>query len=265
MSFCSHCGTQYEDGAKFCSNCGKSLLSGNLTQNHDAQNSGKIPISNQLGKTIANDIYCPNCHHPLKAFMTQCPSCGCELRNKISSLKEFKIQYDTAVSDKQKIDLIRTYIIPNTREDIIEFAIYASSNINAQVYAGGIRDNPQIEFTEAWITKFEQAYQKAKLILAGDTYLQELEAIQSKKTEEIKKAKKEGQFANKKRKNKIVTLLLCCFLGVFGAHKFYEGKIGLGILFLFTYGLFFIGWVVDLFKCIISIVTPPVKMDYYVK
>lgn len=49
-----------------------------------------------------------------------------------------------------------------------------------------------------------------------------------------------------KPKNKWVAFLLCLFLGVFGAHKFYEGKIGMGILYLFTVGLFGIGWVVDL-------------------
>ena len=47
-------------------------------------------------------------------------------------------------------------------------------------------------------------------------------------------------------KNKWVAFLLCFFLGGFGAHKFYEGKIGMGILYLFTGGLFFIGWLIDL-------------------
>ena len=47
-------------------------------------------------------------------------------------------------------------------------------------------------------------------------------------------------------KNKWVAFFLCLFLGGIGAHKFYEGKTGLGILYLFTMGLFFIGWLVDL-------------------
>lgn len=46
--------------------------------------------------------------------------------------------------------------------------------------------------------------------------------------------------------NKWVSFFLCLFLGFFGAHKFYEGKIGTGILYLFTCGLFFIGWIIDL-------------------
>lgn len=48
-----------------------------------------------------------------------------------------------------------------------------------------------------------------------------------------------------REKNKWVALLLCVFLGFFGAHKFYEGKIGMGILYIFTAGLFGIGIIVD--------------------
>lgn len=46
-------------------------------------------------------------------------------------------------------------------------------------------------------------------------------------------------------RNKWVALALCFFLGFFGAHKFYEGKAGMGILYLFTLGLFMIGVIVD--------------------
>ena len=46
--------------------------------------------------------------------------------------------------------------------------------------------------------------------------------------------------------NKWVAFFLCLFLGVIGGHKFYEGKIGMGILYLCTCGLFGIGVLVDL-------------------
>ena len=46
-------------------------------------------------------------------------------------------------------------------------------------------------------------------------------------------------------KNKWVALLLCFFLGFLGAHKFYEGKVGFGILYLFTVGLFGIGVIIE--------------------
>ncbi len=47
-------------------------------------------------------------------------------------------------------------------------------------------------------------------------------------------------------KNKWVAFFLCLFLGALGIHKFYEGRILLGILYLCTLGLFGIGVVVDL-------------------
>lgn len=40
--------------------------------------------------------------------------------------------------------------------------------------------------------------------------------------------------------------LLCFFLGVFGVHRFYAGKIGTGLLELVTFGGFGIWWLVDL-------------------
>ena len=57
---------------------------------------------------------------------------------------------------------------------------------------------------------------------------------------------KSGGIVFGRPKNKWVSLILCIFLGFIGAHKFYEGKIGMGILYLFTMGLFGIGWVVDI-------------------
>ena len=61
-----------------------------------------------------------------------------------------------------------------------------------------------------------------------------------------------------RRKNKWVAFFLCLFLGFFGAHKFYEGRVGMGILYIFTVGLCGIGWIID---CIILLFKPN---PYYV-
>ncbi len=50
-----------------------------------------------------------------------------------------------------------------------------------------------------------------------------------------------------KEKNKWVALLLLLFFGAVGGHKFYEGKVGMGVLYIFTLGLLGVGVIVDFF------------------
>lgn len=53
-----------------------------------------------------------------------------------------------------------------------------------------------------------------------------------------------------KPKNKWIALLLCIFT-VCG-HKFYEGKLIMGILYLLTFGLFGFGWIIDIIALILK-------------
>ena len=45
-----------------------------------------------------------------------------------------------------------------------------------------------------------------------------------------------------------IDFIICLFLGVLGVHKFKEKKIGMGLLYLFTGGLFGFGWLIDCIK-----------------
>ena len=49
--------------------------------------------------------------------------------------------------------------------------------------------------------------------------------------------------------NKDVTVayLLWFFAGIFGVHRFYLGSIGIGLLYLFTFAFFGLGWIIDAF------------------
>jgi len=53
-----------------------------------------------------------------------------------------------------------------------------------------------------------------------------------------------------------VAYALWFFCGLCGIHKFYLGKIGMGIIYFLTCGFFFIGWFIDLF-------TLPSQVDRY--
>ena len=49
-------------------------------------------------------------------------------------------------------------------------------------------------------------------------------------------------------KSKTTAFILCLFLGTIGAHYFYVGKTWMGLLYLFTFGLFGIGYGIDIIR-----------------
>jgi|GEM_PF-2752005 len=51
----------------------------------------------------------------------------------------------------------------------------------------------------------------------------------------------------KKNKETAYILWACGLVGLMGLHRFYLGKIGTGLLWFFTLGLFGVGWIVDCF------------------
>ena len=53
--------------------------------------------------------------------------------------------------------------------------------------------------------------------------------------------------------NPIVEFIIIFFFGSLGVHKFMKGQIGMGILYLFTGGIFGIGWLIDIIKAAINL------------
>src|SRR5580704_8314743 len=54
------------------------------------------------------------------------------------------------------------------------------------------------------------------------------------------------------QKSRLGALVLCYFLGVFGVHRFYVGKVGTGLLQLLTAGGLFIWWFIDLIMILVG-------------
>ena len=65
MAFCSNCGKQLVDGAKFCSGCGATVVQTTVEENAKR----KVVYEGELHK-------CPSCGEVLGAFVSVCPVCG---------------------------------------------------------------------------------------------------------------------------------------------------------------------------------------------
>ena len=158
---------------------------------------------------------CPNCGEVLQSFVINCPTCGHEFRGakNSTSVREFAAkleeiersrpvkkfglkkmlenQNEVSETDLRKISLIRSFVIPNTKEDLLEFLVLAASNINMQRYNDfdSISESEQA-VSDAWEAKFEQAYEKAKLSFGSTPEFKKIQAIYEKKSGEIQKSKK---------------------------------------------------------------------------
>jgi len=55
-----------------------------------------------------------------------------------------------------------------------------------------------------------------------------------------------------RRKSRLLTLLLAIFFGYLGIHRFYVGKVGTGLIYLFTGGIFLFGWWLDVILIIVG-------------
>lgn len=164
---------------------------------------------------------CPYCGEILGSFAVRCPSCGKEFRDLRASnsienlsrkLQEIEFQrsssgrrkwrilknFDSEMDefDQRKITLIKTYPIPNSAEDIKEFVILASSNIDDDSYNFasmnpiGIQSRRAV--SDAWIAKCEQAIKKAQFSFGNDPVVDELKAIVDEAKNRILASKRKG-------------------------------------------------------------------------
>lgn len=182
--FCSYCGAKLDDGAKFCKKCGKSVV-----EKAELNSIPKYEESYSGNPTERKTVYegyihkCPNCGEILGSFTAQCTSCGYEIRGTgiSEAVSEFSLKLVDLQSDEEKINFIRNFPIPNSKEDIYEFMILASTNI---------RNTVAPAVSDAWITKVEQCYQKAQVIFTSDADLNYIQKSYDECHQKIRNARK---------------------------------------------------------------------------
>ena len=117
---------------------------------------------------------CPNCGEILKSFELECSSCGFEFRG-IQSSKTLILLYEklnNAISEQQKIEIIRNFPIPNTKEDIVSFMNWAVSNYDGDYAAKHQFEN---DISDAYFAVAENCYHKARMLFRDNS--QELKSV----------------------------------------------------------------------------------------
>lgn len=174
MAFCINCGQKLKDGDKFCSACGTAVA--------EDQRKRKTVYDGELHK-------CPNCGEILHPFAVSCPSCGYQIRGReaSNSVREFSFRLGQTENDEQKIALIRSFPIPNTKEDILEFIVLAATNFSVEqnLSDGGKKK----DVSDAWLAKIEQSYQKAKLLFDRDADFSKIQDVYDQIYSKIRSSK----------------------------------------------------------------------------
>lgn len=226
MAFCRNCGEQLNAGVRFCHVCGKPV--------EDATASGYTKREQEYAGKI---IKCPNCGESMTAFQVYCPTCGHEIRETHASsvvrefaakleaidkepepklrslLRKVSNQNELSEKEKRKVSLIKSFPIPNTREDLFEFLIMASANVDQEHVELSVA---QQAISDAWKAKYEQAYQKAMLSFPNSS---EFHSISGSYNEKKKKHERSKFFA------KVGIVAMMVVLGAFGVGGLIIGNI----------------------------------------
>ena len=208
MPFCTNCGQEIQEGAKFCAGCG--------TPTENSTNTKRKSI-------YEGEIHkCPNCGEVLKSFELNCSACGYELRGAraSSAVKEFALKLEAIESrreyekprgffaaieaqqrvsktDEQKISLIKSFSVPNTKEDMLEFMILATSNVDMSMYESTNAPTAGVKaMNEAWHAKIKQIYAKAKNAYGTDPEFSKIQELYNSCFADITRRKKKKIFKN---------------------------------------------------------------------
>ena len=202
----------------------------------------QLPQSEETSERTVR--HCPSCGYSISSLDLFCPSCGSSLEDTkvapsaqllasnlsaIDSQKEGLIRnlirtHQGNVSDKttQKVNMIKSFPIPNTKKDLLEIMHMAASNINTKVLFGKPLNSDLSDdaykteklLSEAWLDKMENIYQKAKALLSGDSDFPKIESLYMAKKNEIQSTRDALAKKNHKEKKTGSILLLVLFLGL---------------------------------------------------
>lgn len=163
MKFCTNCGKQLNDDAKFCDTCG-APISGTQTP-------PPIPGANEnvADETKRKEVFvgerrkCPVCGVEISAFALTCPNghelSGVKVSNIAKDFQEGLIKYE----GKEERDFVASFPIPNEREELGNFMLMVASILKQDMQNGA--DQMRVS---SFTSKFDEIKSKIYMMLKAD-------------------------------------------------------------------------------------------------
>lgn len=205
MKFCTNCGKQLNDDAKFCDTCG-APISGTQTPPIPGINENVADDTKRKVTYVGVEKRCPWCNAMIPdSFAITCPECKKELSGvKVSNIaKEFHnglVKYE----GKEERDFVASFPIPNEREELGNFMLMVASilkqdmqngadqmrvssfrskfdEIKSKVYMMLKADDPIVGETKKWDSALNELYENYKKIIEERARLNEKKLKEQRK------------------------------------------------------------------------------------
>lgn len=162
MKFCTNCGKQLNDDAKFCDTCG-APLSGTQTPPIPGTNENVADDTKRKEVFVGVKRKCPVCGAEVSAFALTCPNghelSGISISKASKDFQEGLIKYE----GEEERDFVASFPIPNEREALGNFMLMVASILKQDMQNGA--DQMRVS---SFSSKFDEIKSKVYMMLKAD-------------------------------------------------------------------------------------------------